>query len=270
MTLPTENRIQVVFVSTHMPLARHDNQLMLLPLASPGFYSHASCEAWLSYPVYYDLEQSFYSHASCEAWLPPFLTSYIIFVVSTHMPLARHDVISCLLWPGTKFLLTCLLRGMTHLFAICCAKSFVSTHMPLARHDKRRWKKMAVKTLFLLTCLLRGMTRNLGEPGTIPQFLLTCLLRGMTIYSRYVALNLSFLLTCLLRGMTFIFPGNLHFFKFLLTCLLRGMTRMIPLWMTHNQSFYSHASCEAWPFNKDDVTIDYSFYSHASCEAWPG
>ena len=33
------------FVSTHMPLARHDNQPMLSPLASPGFYSHASCEA---------------------------------------------------------------------------------------------------------------------------------------------------------------------------------------------------------------------------------
>ena len=237
-----------VNVSTHMPLARHDLADGKSNTSRFRFYSHASCEAWQSTDVI----------AAC---ISGFLLTCL---------LRGMTVISCLLWPGTKFLLTCLLRGMTHLFAICCAKSFVSTHMPLARHDKRRWKKMAVKTLFLLTCLLRGMTRNLGEPGTIPQFLLTCLLRGMTIYSRYVALNLSFLLTCLLRGMTFIFPGNLHFFKFLLTCLLRGMTRMIPLWMTHNQSFYSHASCEAWPFNKDDVTIDYSFYSHASCEAWPG
>ena len=57
--------------------------------------------------------------------------------VSTHMPLARHDadagtVVQC----DFKFLLTCLLRGMT----LASAKSDIA------------------KT-FLLTCLLRGMTR---------------------------------------------------------------------------------------------------------------
>ena len=58
--------------------------------------------------------------------------------VSTHMPLARHDadagtVVQC----DFKFLLTCLLRGMTRWRLSWDARSFVSTHMPLARHDQR-------------------------------------------------------------------------------------------------------------------------------------
>ena len=56
--------------------------------------------------------------------------------VSTHMPLARHDIKHCndirLL---TAFLLTCLLRGMTASASTHIAKYSVSTHMPLARHD---------------------------------------------------------------------------------------------------------------------------------------
>ena len=32
--------------------------------------------------------------------------------------------------------------------------------------------------------------------------------------------------------------------------------------------FYSHASCEAWPFTETTVSNYYNFYSHASCEAW--
>ena len=56
--------------------------------------------------------------------------------ISTHMPLARHDVLMQLqflfLW---KFLLTCLLRGMT-----------------------RQEPLLVAGNKFLLTCLLRGMT----------------------------------------------------------------------------------------------------------------
>ena len=57
--------------------------------------------------------------------------------VSTHMPLARHDLgglgrFGC----GRVFLLTCLLRGMTSRTEIHSAEIAVSTHMPLARHDK--------------------------------------------------------------------------------------------------------------------------------------
>ena len=79
-------------------------------------------------------------------------------IVSTHMPLARHDpwlltqnitqnmfLLTCLLRGMTvifnyhvvldKFLLTCLLRGMTFLLLKNIKYSEVSTHMPLARHD---------------------------------------------------------------------------------------------------------------------------------------
>ena len=36
------------------------------------FYSHASCEAWLSFQVCMLLSLYFYSHASCEAWRQTF------------------------------------------------------------------------------------------------------------------------------------------------------------------------------------------------------
>ena len=56
--------------------------------------------------------------------------------VSTHMPLARHDLLfSIQNISYHTFLLTCLLRGMTE--------------------DA---KKLYGKISFLLTCLLRGMT----------------------------------------------------------------------------------------------------------------
>ena len=74
------------------------------------------------------------------------------------MPLARHDaaitgvskseikfLLTCLLRGMTKyarsyknpyeFLLTCLLRGMTKLLFNYHSFDLVSTHMPLARHD---------------------------------------------------------------------------------------------------------------------------------------
>ena len=38
--------------------------------------------------------------------------------------------------PTIKFLLTCLLRGMTRCLAERHIVPFVSTHMPLARHDR--------------------------------------------------------------------------------------------------------------------------------------
>ena len=99
--------------------------------------------------------------------------------VSTHMPLARHDVLllcqlqcgafllTCLLRGmtisgstgnnGRWFLLTCLLRGMTPSAGFSETRPDVSTHMPLARHDMGGANK-AQYFLFLLTCLLRGMT----------------------------------------------------------------------------------------------------------------
>ena len=112
--------IQSVFatdprVSTHMPLARHDFPVFHWWARNRGFYSHASCEAWLKMIHYkidifgfyshasceawlYRLYQrrcycGFYSHASCEAWLRRYNILEWIVDVSTHMPLARHDVL---------------------------------------------------------------------------------------------------------------------------------------------------------------------------------
>ena len=124
------------WVSTHMPLARHDK-----PDSN-----------------FWHLHNRFYSHASCEAWPSGerFRRSYT--VVSTHMPLARHDrnsllliscvnsfLLTCLLrgmtvyWQDalfvSRFLLTCLLRGMTPRQFPAWCQCQVSTHMPLARHD---------------------------------------------------------------------------------------------------------------------------------------
>ena len=143
-------------VSTHMPLARHDSPIVPDVSGQFGFYSHASYEAWpgsCRFPVN---GSSFYSHASCEAWQAD-VPSVIMLDVSTHMPLARHD----------------LRQFVCYLIA-----------------------------MFLLTCLLRGMTVKLSPAQTTKMFLLTCLLRGMTT----------------------------------LTLKKRLLMR----------SFYSHASCEAW------------------------
>ena len=51
------------------------------------------------------------------------------------MPLARHDVIFTSMHLVERFLLTCLLRGMTDARKKYSFTRTVSTHMPLARHD---------------------------------------------------------------------------------------------------------------------------------------
>ena len=97
------------------------------------------------------------------------------------MPLARHDgrnydeIIQ-----EWRFLLTCLLRGMTRL------------DVP----------KLWLVCRFLLTCLLRGMTHAVCIFNATIVFLLTCLLRGMTLVAIWLPFGCQFLLTCLLRGMT--------------------------------------------------------------------
>ena len=107
-------------------------------------------------------------------------------MVSTHMPLTRHDKIPLLNIQGNMFLLTCLLRGMTDKSIYC----FVSSS-------------------FLLTCLLRGMTTMPGKPLPSTWFLLTCLLRGMTGLPELHRQRKQFLLTCLLRGMTYVWLGEI-------------------------------------------------------------
>ena len=65
------------------------------------------------------------------------LLHYAFLSISTHMPLARHD-----LCHNVSFRLT-----------------DISTHMPLARHDGISFSVMPSAFKFLLTCLLRGMTQ---------------------------------------------------------------------------------------------------------------
>ena len=56
--------------------------------------------------------------------------------ISTHMPLARHDMEWKLIASASPtFLLTCLLRGMTCFVLNTLLPISISTHMPLARHD---------------------------------------------------------------------------------------------------------------------------------------
>ena len=51
------------------------------------------------------------------------------------MPLARHDGVWRAIDLSLKFLLTCLLRGMTDCSRGGTYHNKISTHMPLARHD---------------------------------------------------------------------------------------------------------------------------------------
>ena len=69
MTLCVSDITERAYISTHMPLARHDLSASLSASLSSNFYSHASCEAWHYSRMYSALITDFYSHASCEAWL---------------------------------------------------------------------------------------------------------------------------------------------------------------------------------------------------------
>ena len=160
MTAPVwRSRYTCLGVSTHMPLARHDSNRFKAFTTLEGFYSHASCEAWRLEHFTNRDALSFYSHASCEAWRQDLLRSLYFFRVSTHMPLARHDLVasnkrsvwssfyshaSCEAWLN-RLLESSDLDGF-YSHASCeawhnCICNYarldlVSTHMPLARHDK--------------------------------------------------------------------------------------------------------------------------------------
>ena len=146
-----------LIISTHMPLARHDNGEDQAAEINRNFYSHASCEAWRWDLLSSAWEEHFYSHASCEAWR--IIQSLIRWVLNfyshasceawlsrlSHTLRKEHfySHASCEAWLGSQsrkavsgwFLLTCLLRGMTFLCTVIIPPCLISTHMPLARHD---------------------------------------------------------------------------------------------------------------------------------------
>ena len=100
-------------VSTHMPLARHDKDWQDIRI-NRNVSTHMPLAR-------HDIRSGL---------------NVMVTKVSTHMPLARHDDIrSPTRSPRRRFLLTCLLRGMTSRTEIHSAEIAVSTHMPLARHD---------------------------------------------------------------------------------------------------------------------------------------
>ena len=211
-----------------------------------GFYSHASCETWLLIVFLIYLFESFYSHASCETW-PRKMVVNAPPDVSTHMPLARHDVdfssmsyvsqsfyshASCETWlrkrPDrlrySRFLLTCLLRDMT-----ASADFKTSSFSGFYSHAScetwlLRSLSFPLRTCFYSHASCETWPEVAKRMQYFLQFLLTCLLRDMTRQSWRERQRQTFLLTCLLRDMTervFALRCSLWF---LLTCLLRDMT----------------------------------------------
>ena len=146
--------------------------------------------------------------------------------ISTHMPLARHDLSS----PTLKlfrfsFLLTCLLRGMTPLFFWYLCSLYISTHMPLARHDT-------------LESIEKDLYDNFYSHASCEAWH-----RGKT-FNRIIS-NFYSHASCE-AWLSSRYPVS-SFMAFLLTCLLRGMTARVIIDFYLISNFYSHASCEAWP-----------------------
>ena len=232
-------------VSTHMPLARHDSLSLSSSHILSSFYSHASCEAWHLQQFRVIVDFCFYSHASCEAWRLSNVASAVQADVSTHMPLARHDVkipleltkdwsfyshASCEAWRYLEKLYRELNSFYSH--ASCEAwqmqAAITSIDYSFYSHAScEAWPKLPEEFrknyLFLLTCLLRGMT-----PSMVKQKFFT------SFYSHA-------------------------------SCEAWRQSRRE---RQRQASFYSHASCEAWLCRNCMLICQKRFYSHASCEAW--
>ena len=102
------------YISTHMPLARHDGVNKMaqvnsdisthMPLARHDDKFNGTVEQW-RISTHMPLARHDKSNIEWGA----------IIQISTHMPLARHDRIRGNRYTLLLFLLTCLLRGMTFL-----------------------------------------------------------------------------------------------------------------------------------------------------------
>ena len=124
----------------------------------------------------------------------------------------------------TRFLLTCLLRGMTGNPRAKIIPTNVSTHMPLARHDPVDYTDSIVAIVSTHMPLARHDVEYWqGDSGTGVSTHMP-LARHDERSTDTDGIHYRFLLTCLLRGMTILFKRSPHFGWFLLTCLLRGMT----------------------------------------------
>ena len=149
-----------IYISTHAPLARCDQQILkLMPLLS-DFYSRTSCEVRLYRPHHLQPPWNISTHAPlarCDQEVLCFL-GYPK-KISTHAPLARCDIgnygrlISLGISTHAPLARCDSSRSMTALI------SSISTHAPLARCDASEASLAASPVPFLLTHLLRGATR---------------------------------------------------------------------------------------------------------------
>ena len=87
-----------------------------------------------------------------------FFPVFLYIVVSTHMPLAKHDKSTDLMKQGYKVSTHMPLARHDPGTRSQMTDTEVSTHMPLARHDDQCFFRLLAYYPFLLTCLLRGMT----------------------------------------------------------------------------------------------------------------
>ena len=215
----------------------------------------------------------------------------VCFSISTHMPLARHDLSQRMHRSHlSQFLLTCLLRGMTMMPEL-----------------KITW------AIFLLTCLLRGMTRQ-GKPNGQDKHISTHM--PLARHDPAIMAGSFFVLDFYSHASCEAWPcGSTlprHLFQISTHMPLARHDNPTTSLDTIALNFYSHASCEAWHIiyrNKktfwisthmplarhdtpplksivktvisthmplarhDSYDIHYQlreadFYSHASCEAW--
>ena len=168
-------------------------------------------------------------------------------LVSTHMPLARHDLHEPdLLYVGLRFYSHASCEAWHSDVSYHSPPIIVSTHMPLARHDKITskntrmctvsthmplarhdvvavfyWRFISVSTHMPLA---RHDSRGSNPPHNRTGFYSHASCEAWRSPSPSWQIQLLFLLTCLLRGMTYSFSSGVPSNMFLLTCLLRGMT----------------------------------------------
>ena len=166
-----------------MPLARHDNPTTSLDTIALNFYSHASCEAWPLFNSTVTAPLIISTHMPLARHDTPPLKSIVKTVISTHMPLARHDKVitpanctpshfyshaSCEAWPLLFAIIAVICGSHFYSHASCEAWPIAAS----APEQQRHFYSHASCEAWLI---------GAGVSLAGASFLLTCLLRGMTL-----------------------------------------------------------------------------------------
>ena len=121
-------RVLMISVSTHMPLARHDGNRLLLVQNSAGFYSHASCEAWPFWDIFLFTSAGFLLTCLLRGMTGIcYIQLYGMWFLLTCLLRGMTGKQGILLFID-RFLLTCLLRGMTWWVRGFCKKFRFYSH----------------------------------------------------------------------------------------------------------------------------------------------